>query len=83
MGAAFWVDSIKVDCIIPYRDRDVEKKNTAQKGDEWNSQFRGHGSYYDYLNGCLPAKEFHLKNKIGRKRNWAEEHECLQSTLWQ
>lgn len=53
----------------------MQKKNTAQKGDESNCQFRDRGSYYDYLNECLLVTEFHLKNKMGRKRNWAKEHE--------
>lgn len=61
----------------------MQKKNTAQKGEEWNCQFRGCGSYYGYSNECLLVKELHLKNKIGKRRNWAKEQECLQSALWQ
>ena len=83
MGAAFWAESIRTSCIIAYRDRDTQKRGTAQEGDGWNCPFRGHGLYCDYLNECLPGKEFHLKNEIGRKRNWAKEREFLQSTWWQ
>lgn len=82
MGAAFWVQSIRVYCIVSYADRDMQRENTAEKRDEWNCQFRGCGSCYDYLNGWLLVKEFHLKNNVGRKRIWAKEHKYLQITLW-